>query len=251
MKITFDKIVALGNDFIIIDNRNNKINIDSEIIKKIAPRRTGIGADGVLILERSETYDFSMVYFNQDGSRASLCGNGARSLILYAHNHGIGKEKVKFISDASVHEGMVVNGIPIVSMPGTKAYYGKIDNFYFLNTGVPHAVVITENLDFDIDKLAKPIRFHPKVMPDGTNVDFIKISNEIYARVYERGVEGETLSCGTGAIAIAHIANLILKKPYPIKINFKGGTLTVDKDKDNNTWLSGNAKLVYTGFINI
>jgi diaminopimelate epimerase len=264
-KINFTKMVASGNDFVIaeIKNQKSKIKKFSALAKKICNRKFGIGADGLLILSKSKVSDIRMRIFNADGSEAEMCGNGARCVGLFKSEGRSQKARVRIETKAGIIDSQVRGdnvkikltrpkgirlGIPI--MVGTRLL--KVN---FINTGVPHTVIFVEGLDkIDVVNLGRMVRFHKNFTPKGTNVDFVEVlgKNLIGIRTYERGVEDETLACGTGAVASALICALKTKTGNKIRVLTKGGeVLTVyfrkQADRFKDVWLEGQARIVYKG----
>jgi diaminopimelate epimerase len=227
----FVKISATGNDFIAIDNRSKTLGMDSEFFRRICARRTGIGADGIVILG-SSNYDFSMTYLNNDGQRAAMCGNGARSIIRFASFLGIKKSEYLFNVGEDCYRGGW-DGEDVYLIMKEIVDFKQIDGHcFYMNTGVPHLVLFEK---FDLQK-GRDLRLHYDA-----NVDFVEAS---LVRTYERGVEGETLSCGTGAVAVAYVLNKIRGHQGPITINTLGGILRVEI---SGLRLSGKVALVYKG----
>ncbi len=260
MTLTFYKYQGTGNDFIIIDGRNTDHEPSNLVIKKLCDRKFGIGADGLMLLKNQEGYDFSMTYFNADGNEGSMCGNGGRCILAFAQYVGIGKNKLKFIAVDGPHEGEIINKSKEVAMVRLKmtdvSEFSTHSDHYILETGSPHYVEFAENLSaknvyFD----GKAIRNNDQFREKGINVNFIEESqNKLFVRTFERGVENETLSCGTGvtASAIAFALKNNLKKES-IQIQTLGGNLKVNFEKtDNifkNVWLEGPATFVFKGEI--
>jgi diaminopimelate epimerase len=261
MLIEFSKYQGTGNDFILIDNRNNKISPNSkELIAQLCHRRFGIGADGLMLLEKSEDSDFRMRYFNSDGAEASMCGNGGRCIVAFAHHLGLIKEKTLFTAVDGEHEALVENfgeylKISLKMIDVTEIEKGN--NYYFMNTGSPHYVeFIDSHNNFDTFSNGKAIRYNERFAKEGTNVNFVSfIDNKIQVSTYERGVEDETFSCGTGVVASA-ISSGFEKNKNQFEIKTKGGNLEVKFTKLNsqnihNIWLIGPATKVYSGSINV
>jgi diaminopimelate decarboxylase len=217
--IPFTKLQGSGNDFIVIDNRSGLIKNRPEFARTICPRKTGIGADGVLLLEKSQVADFKMRIFNPDGSEPQMCGNGARCIARFAHLKRIVGEKCSFetlsgriFSQVKKNRVRIRMKDPSISHLNLEINLG--DGSYkghFLDTGVPHFVLFVPEVEkIDLPEMGSRIRYHGKFQPEGTNVDFAEIKDEtVRMRTYERGVEAETLSCGTGAVATAIAANLV------------------------------------------
>jgi len=264
VKLPFAKVHGAGNDFVVVKYPE----LSDEEFAKLAPilcdRRKGIGADGLLLVRRDPEHDFRMVYFNADGSRASLCGNGARALVLYMWKEGMAPAEMRFVSDAGVHKGLVVDGKPSVSLPDPKDIKLNLTlhefdfPLHFVESGVPHVVVLVENLaSFDVDGVGRSIRNHPNFAPEGTNADFVQMHDDdsISVRTYERGVERETLSCGTGAVAVAAVINRLKGIKSPIELNFPGGLLRVNFESDasnpTEVMLGGQTAIVFKGEIKL
>jgi diaminopimelate epimerase len=258
MTIPFNKYHGTGNDFIIIDNRNSIFNpVDSKLINRLCDRRFGIGADGLILISTHRDYDFEMKYFNSDGNESSMCGNGGRCAVLFASSSGIAGHKQSFLTSDGKHEALILNDLIYLQMndvPGFSVKNGE----YFLNTGSPHYVKFIKHLkDFDVFTEGKKIRFSDEFSPGGTNVNFVEVfKNCIFVRTYERGVENETLSCGTGVTASA-IAS-VLDGHFDINsvnVRTPGGNLSVEfkilKDKITDIWLCGPATFVYDGKIEV
>lgn len=260
--IPFTKLQGSGNDFIVIDNRSQLIKNRPEFSRTICPRKTSIGADGVLFLEKSRVADFKMRIFNPDGSEPGMCGNGARCIAKFAHLKKIVGEKCSFetlsgkiFSQVKKNRVRIRMKDPSISQLNLEINLG--DGSYtghFLDTGVPHFVLfVPEVAKIDLLKIGSRIRYHGKFQPEGTNVDFAEIKDgTVKMRTYERGVEAETLSCGTGAVATALAANLVYALNSPVKIKTSGGDLKVYFQKSGThnftqVSLEGKAEVVYEG----
>ncbi|NPB05753.1 MAG: diaminopimelate epimerase [Aquificae bacterium] len=270
----FTKCQGAGNDFILIDNRDGKVDRKVEelgidlptFVRKLCAFHTGVGADGLILIEEPESpeNDFKWRFFNADGSVAEMCGNGSRCAVRFAYEKGIvKKEHVRFETLAGVIEAWIKEGGRVVKVQLTKPFGLKTDfeipladaklTGHFLNTGVPHVVVYREDLEtFDVKKFGSQIRYHEMFAPSGTNVNFIKTlgGDRIAIRTYERGVEDETLACGTGSTAAAIIAYLKgLVKEKPVKVHTKGGeVLVVDFDENlEKVYLEGKVYKVFDG----
>lgn len=255
-KIDFTKMVASGNDFVVIDSRVSQRL--PGLASQLCNRKFGIGADGMLLLRQSKKADIRMRIFNADGSEAEMCGNGARCIALY-----LGKPRVRIETKTGTIESRVKADkvkIKLTAPKGIKLDIPiKIDNrnlnLNFIDTGVPHAVIFVEGLNkMDIVPLGRFIRYHKRFSPRGTNVDFLEVSgsNLISIRTYERGVEDETLACGTGAVAAALIFALKSETDKKINVHTKSGKILKvyfkkKEDKFSNVWLEGQAKIVYKG----
>lgn len=264
MILSFYKYQGTGNDFIMIDNREKKIIPDLAVIKKLCSRRFGIGADGMILLENEKNYDFSMKYFNSDGAESTMCGNGGRCITAFAGYLGIIKNKAKFLAIDGDHE------TKIIEQYGRSAFVSlkmrdvlsieKSGNDFILDTGSPHFVRFVENISkLDVFKEGRKIRQSERFAANGINVNFVEVKkSEISIRTYERGVEDETLSCGTGATAsaIALASAGLADGKSEIKIVVAGGQLNVKfKTPEENTfsdvWLEGPADYVFNGEIEI
>ena len=254
MQFIFYKYQGTGNDFIMIDNRELHFpKNDTKSIEKLCDRRFGIGSDGLILLENDESTDFKMVYYNSDGNQSSMCGNGGRCIVAFAKKLNIIKDKATFIAIDGLHHA-TINDDDIVSLQMIDVSEVKINtNYIFLNTGSPHHVMPIENLaSVDVKSVGSKIRYSELYGKSGSNVNFVnQISEDEFSiRTYERGVEDETLSCGTGATAVA-IAMHATKKlnSNTIKINVQGGKLEVSFTEENgiykNVFLKGPAIFVF------
>jgi diaminopimelate epimerase len=259
-KIKFTKMVASGNDFVVINYNLRFTNYGlRSLAKLICDRKYGVGADGLLVLEKSRIADIKMRIFNPDGSEPSMCGNGARCVALYlSQSHKVTKSPVKIETRAGIINSAVKGENVKIKLTDPKNIKLnipiKINNrplrVNFINTGVPHTVIFVEGLDkIDVANIGRQIRYHPKFKPAGTNVDFVEVlgKNSIRLRTYERGVEDETLACGTGAVASALITdyrkiNVHTKSGEILKVYFKQ-----EKNKFSDVWLEGKAQVVYKG----
>ncbi len=259
MKLTFHKYQGTGNDFIIIDNRENKFPKEkNDVVNNLCNRKFGIGADGLILLENSTESDFKMIYFNANGNLGSMCGNGGRCIVAFAHLLGIIKNKTTFEANHKLYFASIKkNLISLVMNDVNQIEIHK--NHLFLNTGSPHHIVFKDDIDnIDIKSKGRKIRYGSPYYEEGTNVNFVEQinSNTFKVRTYERGVENETLSCGTGVTAVA-IASHQLKKSKKnlIKLQTLGGDLEVSFDTEDNYYknivLKGEATLVFKGEINI
>jgi diaminopimelate epimerase len=256
MVIFFNKYQGAGNDFIIIDNRNGQINpADYKLINKLCDRHFGIGADGLILVSDVGNGDFEMKYFNSDGKPGSMCGNGGRCVAHFAKNSGIAGNKQRFLAFDGIHEAFVDKDIVRLQMSDVNSFQ-IINGNYFLNTGSPHYVVFSEGVEnMDVFNEGKKLRWAPEFAPGGTNVNFVEVINDtLYLRTFERGVEDETLACGTGITASA-IASVLSGRfvSAPVKVKARGGNLKVEFElKDNkviNIWLTGPATFVFSGEI--
>lgn len=260
MKIEFFKYQGTGNDFVILDNRDNKYSLLSEEqIKKICTRSKGVGADGLMLLNNNYSYDFEMKYFNADGKESSMCGNGGRCIIKFASFLGISKKTYQFKAIDGDHLAVIDDfGSVRLKMKDIKEV--EIHSNYFLvDTGSPHYVEYVDDLElFDVYKKGHDIRNSVDFKQKGINVNFVEINSpgNIFVRTYERGVENETLSCGTGVTAAAIVSAPNSNGFNKVKVKTKGGPLLVEFEKLNeqqyeNIWLCGPAEFVFSGSLNV
>lgn len=253
----FYKYQGTGNDFILIDNRNTIFDRkNTQLVAQLCHRHFGIGADGLMLLQNKQNADFEMVYYNSDGNESSMCGNGGRCIVAFAKQLGIIKERASFIAidgshDAWINEnnwvGLKMMDVNQIEQEGKE---------YFLNTGSPHYVVSVNDIEHvDVSQEGKKIRYNDRFREKGTNVNFIERKKDfLFVRTYERGVEAETLSCGTGVTASAIVAALqgFATNENSCSVNTLGGDLTVSFNKKNNQqftdiWLEGPATFVFKG----
>lgn len=256
--LLFWKYQGTGNDFIIIDNRDNSFNkSDKNYIATLCDRRFGIGADGFILIEEDATYDFKMVYYNADGKESTMCGNGGRCLVAFAKLLGLIDNKCIFNAIDGVHHATITKDDFVALQMIDVNQIEKKTKGMFLNTGSPHHVEIVRDLShFDVFRNGKRIRESIEYKPEGTNVNFVEQEGPYHFRVrtFERGVEDETLSCGTGATAVA-IAMFEWGKTNSnkISISVEGGDLEVEFEKTGksykNVWLKGPTALVFKGQI--
>ncbi len=257
--ITFNKFQGTGNDFIIIDNRREVFNpAGYQLIKVLCNRRFGIGADGLILINRAGgEYDFEMVFFNPDGYEGTMCGNGGRCAAGFAMRNNIAGSGVVFRASDGMHLAVADAGSVSLKMCDVSDISMTGGN-YFINTGSPHYLVFSSDIDsLDVCAEARKIRCSADLPPGGANVNFIQpVPGGIYVRTYERGVEDETLSCGTGATASAIAA--VLAGQYvssPVNVRTRGGDLSVKFNTGEtiitDVWLSGPATFVFEGRIEI
>ena len=260
MKIPFYKYQGTGNDFVMIDNRQQLISKNNtKLIKKLCDRKFGIGGDGLILLENPEVDgdDFKMVYFNADGNESSMCGNGGRCLVAFAKFLGIIENEATFTAIDGPHKATISDHEVSLQMQYLSEIK-QLGNAAFLDTGSPHHVVFTKNVtDLDVKKEGAVIRYSDEYLSaGGTNVNFVDMQEEntFLVRTYERGVEDETLSCGTGVTAVALAAHASGKaNGNTVKLIVPGGELSVSFKKENeiytDVWLTGPAEQVFKGEI--
>lgn len=258
MIVPFFKYQGTGNDFIIFDNRETKIRFTAEQVKKMCNRHFGIGADGLMLLENQQGADFKMVYYNSDGNQSTMCGNGGRCIARFAHRLGIVGETAHFIAIDGKHTAHIHKHFVSLKMNNVVGIE-QIEKDFYLNTGSPHYVKVVKNVkNYNVYEEGKKIRNSERFKKEGTNVNFIeKIKGVLHVRTYERGVEDETLSCGTGVTAAAlTAAHLNYFTDNHCLINTPGGELKVKyhKGEDNHfneIWLEGPAEFVFEGGIDV
>ncbi len=274
LKIPFAKMSGAGNDFVVIDNRSAAITTEHQrqFARLLCHRKFGIGSDGLILLNTSKEAEFEMVYINSDGSSGAMCGNAGRCIARFAYSKGITGRILTFnalgyLYHATVDEDVVKLSMknPIRKKTNIKVSLEKIETIaHFIDTGAPHSIVFVEDLklshvdEVDIIKLGPLLRNHTIFGPLGTNANFVEVINDntIKMRTYERGVENETLACGTGAVASAIISNQLRGVEEPVNIITKGGdTLKIHFEKVGddikNVLLEGGADIIYRGNINV
>lgn len=257
MQLTFHKYQGTGNDFVMVDNRDGSFDQHDNValIHQICDRKFGVGADGFIVLENDDQYDFRMVYFNADGREGSMCGNGGRAIVAFAYDLGVISNECKFIAVDGEHEASIKEGIVRLKMNNVDAVEAT-DDFYFMDTGSPHYVRFVDNVaDLNVYEHGKAVRYNDRFKAEGTNVNFVEVLDDqkIYVRTYERGVEDETLSCGTGVTACA-ISAILKGFSGEVAIKTLGGELAVSAEKNDqgnfeNVFLIGPAKSVFKGSI--
>ncbi|MEO6905419.1 MAG: diaminopimelate epimerase [Ginsengibacter sp.] len=260
MKIKFDKYQGAGNDFILLDNSENLYNkLTTEQVKKLCNRHFGVGADGLMILNKKDGFDFEMVYYNADGNEGSMCGNGGRCMVQFASMLGIKKKEYVFQATDGTHKAEIDLDKEIsLNMNDVNNVQFSLDH-YVLNTGSPHYVKFVKGLEkFDVVEEGRKIRYSKPFAEKGINVNFVEMlhDDEIFVRTYERGVEDETLSCGTGVTASALIAAHNDNGFNRVEVKTKGGKLSVEFEKKSETefeniWLCGPASFVFCGEIEL
>lgn len=262
MKVPFSKLTGSGNDFVLVDNTQGLLDVEylREKVPKICARALSVGADGVIILEPSRVAHFKWRFFNSDASEAEMCGNGGRCVARFAYEKGIAPRELTFETLAGIVKAKVFSNnrdvevqLPLL-LPLRWGEKLRLDNgfqieFSFLNAGVPHVVTFIDDLEgIDVNALGRKIRFHPLFLPAGTNVDFVQIRtrDRLVIRTYERGVERETLACGTGAAASAFVY-LGSRERGEVEVETKSGETLVVKKGDNNVFLMGSTRWIYDG----
>ncbi|NAW50986.1 diaminopimelate epimerase [Elizabethkingia argentiflava] len=252
----FYKYQGTGNDFVMIDNRDFRFPKRTALIKHLCDRRFGIGADGLILLENDDAYDFRMVYYNADGKESSMCGNGGRCIVAFAHFLGIFTEQTRFIAIDGPHEAQISRELVKLKMMDVNLLH-NFQKYTVVNTGSPHYVEFVDNVqDMDVYTEGKSIRYNEIFQQEGINVNFATpLSDDmLFVRTYERGVEDETYSCGTGATACA-LAFMQNHHQTSINIKVLGGALKVYTVKTgkgfHNVWLEGPAQQVFKGHIAI
>jgi len=253
MIIEFYKYQGTGNDFIMIDDREKEFDLtDNDLIAALCERRMGIGADGLILLREHDTLDFEMIYFNADGKQSSMCGNGGRCIIAFAQMLEMTESETTFMAIDGEHKGRLMDDGIYLQMQDVKKIEGVGDGLV-LNTGSPHYIEMVDELEYiDVNKQGRKIRNSAPFKKEGINVNFVLDASDLQVRTYERGVEAETLSCGTGVVATAiamHYANCI--EETLVNVKTKGGELTVSFEEFNggyrNIWLSAEASMVFAG----
>lgn len=261
-------MAGAGNDFIMIDACSSALKLDWPLLaEKWCRPKTGIGADGLIVLEPDTSSDFLMRIFNADGSEAEMCGNGARCSAIFAHSQGLAGSAQRFRTGAGVIGARVEGDDAAIEMtdPASFDMHIGIDierqpvTVHFVNTGVPHAVLFTHRLDDEpVDRTGPLIRRHARFSPAGTNVDFVQVASwdAIRVRTFERGVEAETLACGTGAVASAVVAHRLgMITATDVAVHMRGGTLRVrfrpEGSLYRDVWLAGPVITVFKGEIEV
>lgn len=260
MKIEFYKYQGTGNDFVILENRDNKYNeLSSQQVKQICNRRFGVGADGLMLMCNHPELDFEMKYYNADGNPSSMCGNGGRCLVKFAKHQGMYKVTYRFMAIDGPHEADIdIHDIVRLKMQDVNQVEYHTGQA-ILNTGSPHFVRFASNVDdIDVVESGRDIRYSKKFSNEGINVNFVETTDQdgIYVRTYERGVEDETLSCGTGVTASALMNAHNAKGFNRVRVKTPGGTLSVefnkiDDEHFDNIWLCGPAVFVFKGEIEV
>lgn len=260
MTLHFFKYQGTGNDFILADNRKNEYSsLNTDQIRRLCDRRFGIGADGFMLLNEKAGYDFEMKYYNADGREGSMCGNGGRCIVKFAYHLGIHRIDYRFLAVDGEHEAEIdPDGTVSLKMKDVDRVDKKHGDF-ILNTGSPHYIKLVNNvMDIDVYKKGRDIRYSKDYEQEGINVNFVEQveGEKIIVRTYERGVEDETYSCGTGVTAAALVCYHNENGFNEVGVRTLGGGLTVefdrmDEDKFANIWLCGPAEKVFEGQVSI
>lgn len=260
MRISFHKYQGTGNDFIILDNRDGRYGgITRKQIGFLCDRKFGIGADGLMLLQNKAGYDFEMIYYNADGQLSSMCGNGGRCMVFFARDLGIHNFSYSFLAADGPHEAEIDNNNMVRLRMQDVTEVSEHGGYHLLNTGSPHFVKFADNVEMiDVLETGREIRYSKAFEKDGINVNFVETlgDDRIFVRTYERGVEDETLSCGTGVTAAALLSAHNEKGFNRVEVKTPGGELSVEFNKINdshfeNIWLCGPAQPVFTGEIAI
>ena len=256
MNVVFYKYQGTGNDFILIDDRQNQFPLGNvALIEHLCHRRFGIGADGLILLRHHSSSDFEMLYHNSDGNIGSMCGNGGRATVQFAHDLGVIGDKTTFMAADGLHEAYIKDHWVHLKMSDVSGVE-KNEGFFFMNTGSPHYVAWVQKLDdFQVFEEGKKIRYNDRFRKEGTNVNFMEKDGMVLkVRTYERGVEDETYSFGTGVTACA-IAASYSGSTSPVRIATKGGDLAVSFERTgdafHNIYLMGPAKRVFEGTVEL
>ena len=262
--IEFTKASGAGNDFVLIDNMDERLGLDkAQLAQALCSRRFGVGADGLLLLEPSTQGDFFMRYYNADGSYGGMCGNGGRCVARYAYVHSIAKSPMRFVALDHTYQAEIIGGLVRLKMKDSSDYRQRIsidvDNQVyagsFLNTGSPHTILFVKDLEgVDVERIGQQIRQHSLFSPEGTNVNFVRIgtANSIDIRTYERGVEAETLACGTGSVASALVAAFEHGLKSPVRVRVRSGEdlhvyFEIRGQTASEVYLEGSARFLFTG----
>jgi diaminopimelate epimerase len=260
MQISFFKYQGTGNDFILVDNRDNKYSSLREFqIHALCERRTGIGADGFMMLNQKQGFDFEMKYFNSDGREGSMCGNGGRCIVKFAYHLGIHKNEYRFLAVDGEHEAEIdPDGTVSLKMKDVDTVK-KVRGDFILDTGSPHYIkLVNDVMETDVYKKGRDIRYSKDFEQDGINVNFVEqaADDKIIVRTYERGVEDETYSCGTGVTAAALVCYHNENGFNDVEVKTLGGSLTIEFDRAEdgrytNIWLCGPAEKAFEGTVEV
>lgn len=261
MKLHFYKYHGNGNDFILIDNRDERVkHLSRSTVEKLCHRRFGIGADGLILMNKSKDYDFEMQYYNSDGRESSMCGNGGRCMVQFAVDLGLVQSRTRFLAIDGPHEGIIGADKSIsIKMIDVKTFEKKEADFV-INTGSPHYVkFVGEVSAMNVSVEGGKIRNQNEFAREGINVNFVEEEKDaLKVRTFERGVEGETYSCGTGVVAAALISSVKQKKSegrQTVHLSTLGGTFEVSFVKKNegfsDIWLKGGVEFVFVGEVDL
>jgi diaminopimelate epimerase len=263
--IPFSKMSGSGNDFILIDNRADIVSVDdiSQFVACVCRRKLSVGADGLILVESSDKVDFKWNFYNSDGSLAEMCGNGARCVARYAYLNGIAKASMSFETIAGIIQAQVFKDQVKIRMtdPGDLIIDAVLDTdtntvtYNSVNTGVPHVVLEVDDIgSADVAAIGRQLRYHCAFAPAGTNVNFLGYQTNSIAQVrtYERGVEDETLACGTGIVASALVLAEKRRIPSPVTLKTRSGShlnvyFTKNSDRYTDIYLEGDARIIYEG----
>jgi diaminopimelate epimerase len=263
--LTFAKMHGGGNDFILIDNRTQIIRSyeGPELAKRLCRRKFGIGADGLILVEDAHGADFRWRFYNADGSEAEMCGNGGRCAARFAFQAGIAPATLRFETNAGIVEAQVNGSSVKLQLPRPNDLHLDIPlevlsdtvSVHYINTGVPHCVIFTADIEnAAVVEVGRAVRYHDRFQPAGTNVNFVQVlgSHDIAIRTYERGVENETMACGTGSVAGALISSYKQLVESPVKVRTQGGDVLIvhfvqGKNRIDNVFLEGETVFVYSG----
>jgi len=253
-EIQFHKYQGTGNDFILIDDRSENFPTSKELVQKLCDRKFGVGADGLILIQNHPELDYRMVYFNSDGSQ-SLCGNGSRCGFAFARLLGMVDSEAIFETTDGIHKIKLEGGLIHFQLFDVSEKNKLSDHEWYLDTGSPHHIVFSESIDrLDVKAQGSAVRYSDRYSSqNGTNVNFAQLlPNKVKIRTYERGVEDETLSCGTGATAVGLLAGS-MEYSSPVTVETAGGELKVFFKKENehftDIWLAGPAEKVFAGSI--
>lgn len=260
MQVQFHKYQGTGNDFIILDNRSaGYSSLTNDQIRRLCDRRLGIGADGLMMLNEKPGYDFDMKYYNADGGESTMCGNGSRCIVKFVYHLGIHRSVYKFLAVDGEHDAEIDTdgtvSVKMIDVDNVK----KIRGDFILNTGSPHYVkLVNDVMEIDVYKKGRDIRYSKDFEEEGINVNFVEQADDdkIIVRTYERGVEDETYSCGTGVVAAALVCYHNENGFNEVEVKTLGGTLTIEfdrleDDRYTNIWLCGPAEKVFEGSVEI
>jgi diaminopimelate epimerase len=258
MQLHFYKYQGTGNDFVIIDNRDGAVHLSREQVKFLCDRRFGIGADGLMLLNRHPEFDFEMKYYNADGGESTMCGNGGRCLVKFASDRGINRDQYRFLAIDGEHLARIEQNGNVALKMNDVATVQTENNHFILNTGSPHLVDLVQDvMQMNVVEKGRQVRYSETYSKEGINVNFVEKTNnpdQIVVRTYERGVEDETFSCGTGVTAAA-IVCYRNEGPNKVNVTTKGGDLRVEFEKKDegfqNIWLIGPALHVFDGSIDL